>query len=104
MLPARQVKSGGCRSPRLGRGRVSLAGAIAFSPGAAAAALVTPAASAATTNPAVARACPTTTTRGKLACLVLKRTDVHSLLRQMVAPDAIPSGHGDGPSPLQSAY
>jgi hypothetical protein len=101
MFWARQVKSGDRRSRRLGRGRVSLAVAIGCSAFAAAAALVTPVASAA---PTVVRACPTTTMRGKLACLALKRTDIHPLLSQMVAPDAIPSGYGYGPSQLQSAY
>jgi len=109
MFWARQGNSDGPRSRRLGRGGLSLAVAIGCSAFASAVALVSPAASGATTTtasaaPAVVRACPTTTTRGKLACLALKRTDVHPLLSQMTAPDAIPSGYGYGPSQLQSAY
>jgi len=114
MLRRMQVQSGGRWSRGLGRGGVSLAAAIGFSAFASAAALVAPAASAATTTPAsaavhVVRACPTTVTPGRFACLVLKRTDVHPVvsaqpLTSQIAPDAIPSGVGYGPSQLQSAY
>jgi hypothetical protein len=109
MSRARQGKSGGRRSHRLGRSGVSLAVVLAFSAFAAAAAFAAPAASAATTTATAAalhvvRACPTTTTRGKFACLVLKRTDIQPRLSRAVAPDAIPAGVGYGPSQLQSAY
>jgi hypothetical protein len=43
-------------------------------------------------------------TPGKLSCQVLKRTDVRPKLASQVAPNAIPSGVGYGPSQLQSAY
>ena len=60
--------------------------------------------STATTAPTT-RACPTTVTPGKLACLALKRTDKKPLLANQVAtPNTIPSGVGYGPSQLQSAY
>ena len=88
--------------------QVSRAVSIGFSAFASAAALAAPAASAATTTVTsagvhVVRACPTTVTPGKFACLVLKRTDVQALQSQ-IEPEAIPSGEGYGPSQLQSAY
>jgi hypothetical protein len=109
MFRSSEVKSGGRRLRGPGRGGVSLAVVIGFSAFASAAALAMPAASAASTTATstavhVVRACPTTASPGKFACLVLKRTDVRPLLSSMATPDAIPSGVGYGPSQLQAAY
>src|ERR1700685_4378886 len=57
------------------------------------------------------RACPVATKRGMAACMVLVRTNVtqrsqRAMLRSehAVGPAAAPTGVGDGPASLQSAY
>ena len=94
------------------RGMLTLAGiaALSLTFGSATAIASPSTSSAATTSTATSsapttRACPTTVTPGKLACLALKRTDKTPLLESQVStPNTIPSGVGYGPSQLQSAY
>ena len=50
------------------------------------------------------RACPVTTRPGRMACMVLIRTNVAQQMQAAIAPDQAPSGDGYGPSSLQSAY
>jgi hypothetical protein len=50
------------------------------------------------------RACPVTTRRHQMACMVLVDTTAAAQARPAVRPDAAPVGDGYGPSSLQSAY
>jgi hypothetical protein len=50
------------------------------------------------------RACPVTTKLGRMACMVLIRTNVKHQSQHALGPDQAPSGDGYGPSTLQSAY
>jgi hypothetical protein len=50
------------------------------------------------------RACPVTTKQGRMACMVLIRTNVKHQSQHALGPDQAPSGDGYGPSTLQSAY
>jgi hypothetical protein len=50
------------------------------------------------------RACAVTTQPGKMACMVLIRTNVKHHSQASLGPDAAPVGDGYGPSSLQSAY
>ncbi|MGO9279170.1 MAG: putative Ig domain-containing protein [Streptosporangiaceae bacterium] len=50
------------------------------------------------------RACPVTTRPGRMACMVLVRTNVAQHAQAALGPDAAPVGDGYGPSSLQSAY
>jgi Putative Ig domain len=50
------------------------------------------------------RACPVTTRRNQMACMVLVNTDAAAQARRAAGPDAAPVGDGYGPSSLQSAY
>jgi subtilase family serine protease len=50
------------------------------------------------------RACPATTKPGRMACMVLIRTNVKQKAQRTLTPGAAPTGVGYGPSSLQSAY
>jgi hypothetical protein len=50
------------------------------------------------------RACPVTTRRNRMACMVLVDTTAPATARSAARPDAAPTGDGYGPSSLQSAY
>jgi Putative Ig domain len=50
------------------------------------------------------RACPVTTRRNQMACMVLVDTSAAVQARRAASPDAAPVGDGYGPSSLQSAY
>ncbi len=50
------------------------------------------------------RACPVTTKHGRMACMVLIRTNVGQKAQAVLSPNAAPVGDGYGPSNLQSAY
>jgi hypothetical protein len=50
------------------------------------------------------RACPVTTAPGRMACMVLLRTNVTHHSQGSLGPDQAPVGDGYGPSSLQSAY
>jgi hypothetical protein len=50
------------------------------------------------------RACPVTTRRNRMACMVLVTAQPAPGRRRAVGPDAAPTGVGYGPSSLQSAY
>ncbi|MGO9293888.1 MAG: hypothetical protein ACLP52_08420, partial [Streptosporangiaceae bacterium] len=65
----------------------------------------------ASTHPAAARpnidykrACRVATRHGRMACMVLIRTNVAQQSQRKLGPDQAPSGEGYGPSSLQSAY
>ena len=101
---------------------LAMAGAASAQPvsqaGARPAAMAGPAAAARTAAPRPVRlnahdykrACAATTKPGRMACMVLVRTNVQqksqrSVLRSAASPDATaPTGVGFGPSSLQSAY
>jgi hypothetical protein len=50
------------------------------------------------------RACPVATKPGRMACMVLVRTNVKQQAQHLLAPDAAPVGFGYGPPSLQAAY
>jgi len=54
-------------------------------------------------TPDYKRACPVAKP-GKMACMVLVRTNVTQHAQAAITPDAAPTGVGYGPSSLQSAY
>ena len=56
-----------------------------------------------TANSGYTHACSAVLVVGHKSCFALKRTGVHSMSAS-VSPNAIPSGHGYGPSQLQAAY
>jgi Ricin-type beta-trefoil lectin domain len=81
--------------------------------GAAQAAVVTPSVATAGTRGGYRRACPLVIRPGRMACMVLIRTDVAQQSQQAVlgrasavalSPAAAPAGDGYGPASLQSAY
>jgi hypothetical protein len=73
-------------------------------PAPAARAAAAQAASARHGRPDYRRACPVTTKRNQMACMVLVSTKPVPSADRAVAPDAAPVGVGYGPASLQSAY
>jgi hypothetical protein len=73
-------------------------------PAHAAAARATPASPARPGRHDFKRACPMTTRRNQMACMVLVSTTPAASARAAAAPDAAPVGEGYGPSSLQAAY
>jgi hypothetical protein len=85
----------------------------AAAPAGAQGSAVTPSAATSGTRSDYRRACPVASRPGRMACLVLVRTDVAQQSQQAVlrrasaaaaSPAAAPAGDGYGPSSLQSAY
>jgi hypothetical protein len=50
------------------------------------------------------RACPVAARPGRMACLVLVRTNVRQQAERLLAPGAAPAGVGYGPASLRNAY